>query len=190
MSSDHHIRSAPHEAAQCLENLANGKTVRRHTIPADQQWTWWTIEMMRSPAYRVLSGSAHCVIARIRFELGDHGGQDNGRLPVTHRDFHDYGMGWNSIAPAIREAEALGWVRITEHGIASAGEFRKSSIFALTYLPVGDAAETNDWAKIDSMAEAETITAAARIEPARHDRLSRKGRAGPLSKVERYRSRK
>ena len=74
------------------KNLANGKTVRRHTIPPDQQWTWWTIEMIRSPAYRVLSASGHRVIARIRIELGDHGGQDNGRLPVTHRNFHDYGI--------------------------------------------------------------------------------------------------
>lgn len=181
------------------KNLANGKTVRRNTIPADQQWTWWTIEMIRSPAYRVLSASAQRVIARIRIELGDHGGQDNGRLPVTHRDFHDYGTAWSAIAPAIREAEALGWIRVIEHGIASAGEFRKASEFALTHLPVGDAAATNDWAKIDSMAQAEAIAAAARKEPARHDRLSRKGRARkhsaapengavPLQKMERQRS--
>ena len=177
------------------KNLATGETVRRHTIPPDQQWTWWTIEMIRSPAYRALSVSAHRVIGRIRIELADHGGQDNGHLPVTHRDVHEYGMAWNSIAPGIREAEALGFIRITEHGIASAGEFRKASVFALTHLPVGVAAATNDWAKIGSMEQAEAIAAAARKEPARHSRIAPRrkhfstleSRAEPLSKEERQR---
>jgi hypothetical protein len=176
------------------KNLANGKTVRRHTIPPDQQWTWWTMEMMRSPAYRALSVSAHRVIGRIRIELADHGGQDNGHLPVTHRDFHEYGMAWNSIAPGIREAEALGFIHITEHGIASAGEFRKTTMFALTHLPVGEAAATNDWAKISSMEEVEIIATAARKEPAQHCRLTRRSRSAknvfPLQKVERSHSRK
>jgi hypothetical protein len=100
------------------KNLVNGKTVRRHTIPPDQQWTWWTIEMMRSPAYRALSISAHRVIARIRIELGDHGGQDNGRLPVTHRNFHDYGIAWS---------EQWNDQRM-ERLISSAGENRSSAI--------------------------------------------------------------
>jgi hypothetical protein len=43
-----------------------------------------------------------------------HAGKDNGRLPVTFRDFVGYGIHWNGIAPAIREAEALGFIRVTE----------------------------------------------------------------------------
>ena len=39
----------------------DGKTVRRETIPKGSQWTWWTIEMMGSPAYRALRLSAHRV---------------------------------------------------------------------------------------------------------------------------------
>jgi hypothetical protein len=42
------------------------------------------IEMLESPAYRVLSLSARRVLDRIDIELGHHGGNDNGRLPVTH----------------------------------------------------------------------------------------------------------
>jgi hypothetical protein len=36
------------------------------------------IEMLESPAYRVLSLSAHRVITRIEIELAHHGGNDNG----------------------------------------------------------------------------------------------------------------
>jgi hypothetical protein len=161
------------------KNLPNGKTVRRSQgPPPDQQWSWWTVEMLGSPAYRALSVSAHRVIARIRIEFGNHGGQDNGELPVTHRDFHKYGIHWSAIAPAVREAAALGWIRITEYGVASNAEFRKPTKFALTHQPVGDAAATNDWARIDSLQDAETIAAAARKEPARYPRFPKKPKTG------------
>jgi len=54
---------------------------------------------------------------------------------VTFRDFHKYGVRWESIAPAIRELVALGFVRITQYGVASAAEFRAPNMFALTHLP-------------------------------------------------------
>ena len=41
------------------------------------------IDMLRSPAWRVLSLSARRVLDRVEIEMGDHGGTDNGRLPVT-----------------------------------------------------------------------------------------------------------
>src|SRR4029450_8804364 len=74
------------------------------------------IEMLESPAYRVLSLSAHRVITRIEIELAHHGGNDNGKLPVTKQDFIDYGIHDHAVAPAIREAEALGFIRVTERG--------------------------------------------------------------------------
>jgi hypothetical protein len=157
----------------------DGKTVRRNQgPPPDQQWSWWTIEMMRSPAYRALSKSADRVIARIRIEFADHGGQDNGKLPVTYGDFRAYGIHSNAIAPAIREAAALGWIRITEFGVPSNAEFRKPTKFALTHMPVDAAAATDDWKRINSLQEAKTIAAAARKEPARYTRFPKKPKTG------------
>lgn len=157
----------------------DGKTIRRNQgPPPDQQWSWWTVEMLRSPAYRVLSLSAHRVIARIRLELADHGGQDNGKLPVTYRDLRDYGIHLNAISPAIREAAALGWIRITEYGVPSNAEFRRPTKFALTHQPVGTTAPTNDWSRINSLQEAETIAATARKEPARYTRFPKKPKTG------------
>jgi hypothetical protein len=79
---------------------------RRNSI--NGQFAARLIEMLESPAYRVLSRSGHMVLARIEIELAHHGGNDNGRLPVTTEDFVQYGMHRTSVAPAIREAKALG----------------------------------------------------------------------------------
>jgi hypothetical protein len=143
----------------------DGKTVRRETIPKGSQWTWWTIEMMESPAYRALSLSAHRVIARIRIELANHGGKDNGKLPVTFLDFEKYGVHRHAIAAAIREAEALGRIRVTETGRAGTGDYRAPNKFALTHMPVNELKPTNDWDKIETMVEAEVIAKAARNTP-------------------------
>jgi hypothetical protein len=64
----------------------------RHKNRIDGQWSPRLIEMLESPAYRVLSVSAHRVISRIEIEHARHGGNDNGNLPVTKHDFMAYGM--------------------------------------------------------------------------------------------------
>jgi hypothetical protein len=121
------------------------------------------IEMLESPAYRVLSLSAHRVIDRIVIEHAHHGGAENGRLPVTYGDFHRYGLHRHSIAPAIREAEALGFIRVTQRGRASAGEFRSPSLYLLTFVYCDRAAEpTHDWREIESLEAAEAVAVAAR----------------------------
>jgi hypothetical protein len=63
---------------------------RRNSISG--QWTAYRIEMVESSAYRVLSRSARMVMSRIEIELAAHGGNDNGRLPVTTEQFVEYGM--------------------------------------------------------------------------------------------------
>src|SRR5262249_18054687 len=96
------------------EERSMSKYRRRNQISA--QWSPRLIEMLRSPAYRALSLSAHRLISRIEIELADHGGNDNGKLPVTKQDFIDYGISPRLVAPAKREAEALGFIRETVHG--------------------------------------------------------------------------
>jgi hypothetical protein len=129
------------------------------------QWSARLIEMLESPAYRALSGSAHKVISRIEVELGHHGGNDNGRLPVTTNDFVHYGMHRTSVAPAIREAEALGFIRVTERGHCGNAGYRTPNKFFLTFAHGRDSRSnppTHDWRRIDTTAEAEQIARAAR----------------------------
>jgi hypothetical protein len=143
------------------KNTPEGKTVRRNKIA--EQFAWQAISMLESPAYRVMSLSALRVVARINIENAHHGGQDNGKLPVTFRDFFEYGVHWNAIAPAIREAEALGFIRVTQEGRAGNGEWRIPNMFALTHLPSKDNPKaTEDWKRIKTVEEAEIIARTAR----------------------------
>src|SRR6516165_8922526 len=115
---------------------------RRNSI--DGQFAPHTIEMIKSPAWSVLSLSARRVLDRIEIEHADHGGNDNGRLPVTYDDFERYGIHRHAIGPAIRETVALGFAEITERGRAGNAEFRSPHKFRLTYFRVGRAPPTNN----------------------------------------------
>src|SRR5262249_55302956 len=123
-------------------------------------------EMLESPAYRALSLSGHRVISRIEVELSSHGGNDNGRLPVTKQDFLDYGVSHDQIAPAIREAEALGFIRVTEHGRGGNAEYHKPNLFFLTFAHGRDSRQfppPHDWRKIKTLQEAKSIARTARV---------------------------
>ena len=136
---------------------------RRNRISG--QWSARLIEMLESPAYRALSLSAHRVMSRIEIELGHHGGNDNDKLPATFIDFMEYGVDRAAVAPAIREAEALGFIRVTEHGRGGNREYRKPNLFGLTFAHGRDARSkppTHEWRKIKTTKQALEIARAAR----------------------------
>lgn len=158
------------------KNRPDGRTVRRQKIEA-KQWAWLSIEALELPAYRALSLSGHRILARIQIEHAHHGGTSNGKLPVTFRDFHAYGIHPNAIAPAIREVAALGFIRITREGVASsAKEYRVSNMFALTYLPANDYADapTHDWRRHKTIEDAEAAARTARSAPPRNSKFAAK----------------
>ena len=122
------------------------------------------IEMMESPAYRVLSLSAHRVLSRIEIEWAHHGGQDNGQLPVTFDDFVAYGLHRTAIGPALVELEALGFIVVTDQGkMAHAADYRRPKKFMLTSRPVPKGADPlHNWKRITTMEEAQAIAESAR----------------------------
>ena len=122
------------------------------------------IEMLEAPAWRVASLSARRVIERIEIELGHHGGNDNGRLVVTYDDFESYGIDRHAIAPAIREAEALGFIEITQRGRAGNAKWRAPNTFRLTFCPSkrGRSDSTHEWRRITTVEAAEAIAKTAR----------------------------
>ncbi len=122
------------------------------------------IEMLESPAWKVLSLSARRVIDRIEIEHAHHGGNDNGNLPVTKYDFMQYGISGRLVAPAIREAEALGFIRM-KRGRGGNAEHRQPNRFFLTFAHgrgSRDYSPTHDWRKIKTIEEAQAIAEAAR----------------------------
>ncbi len=120
------------------------------------------IEMLRSPAYRVLSLSEHRILARLEIELADHGGTGNGTLPATFDDFQRYGIHRHAIAPGLRALEALGFICITERGRAGNGEWRKPHRFRLTYRASEREDSTDEWRRIETLEQADRISTDAR----------------------------
>ncbi|MET4041754.1 hypothetical protein ABIC03_003445 [Bradyrhizobium sp. RT6a] len=137
---------------------------RRRSI--EGQFAPRTIEMLESPAWRVLSLSGRRVLDRLEIELAHHGGQpqQNGRLPVTYDQFQEYGIDRQAIRPAIQEAIGLGFTEITQEGRAGNAEWRQPNLFRLTYRPSkGERGYgTNEWRRIQSIEEAAEIARCAR----------------------------
>jgi hypothetical protein len=126
------------------------------------QFSARTIEMMESPAYIALGGSARKILDRLEIEHAHHGGNDNGKLPCTYEHFFEYGVHRHSIAPALRELEALGFIEITERGRAGNAEWRRPHLFRLTYRQVGNAKPTDEWRRVRTQHDADMISRAAR----------------------------
>ena len=115
-----------------------------------------TFEMLRSPAWRVLSLTAHRILSRIEIEFGNHGGRDNGKLPVTFADLRNFGTSnRDDISRGIREVCALGFVELTRPGRGGNGEFRAPNLFRLTYLPAYGKAPTHEWRQFETVEAAE-----------------------------------
>jgi hypothetical protein len=114
--------------------------------------------MLESPAYRTLGLSAHRALARIEIELAHHGGNDNGKLPVTFDDFVQYGVRRHSIGSSLDELETLGFIKITQHGkMAKGAEYRRPNLFLLATRPEleGVGPERCGWRRFQTLEEAE-----------------------------------
>jgi len=134
---------------------------RNRRTQIDGQFAARLIDMLRSPAWCILSLSGRRILDRIEIELADHGGMDNGKLPITYDDFQRYGIHRHCIAQGIRECAALGFLEITEAGRAGNADWRKPNLFRLTYKHTNHAGPTHEWKKINAE-EAETIARMAR----------------------------
>ena len=137
------------------------------------------IDLLRSPAYRVLSLSGHRVLARIEIEFADHGGTDNGRLPVTYVDFEEFGIDRHAIGPAINECEALGLIEVTERGRSGNAEFRTPSLYRLTYRYTDKAGPSDEWRRYDTIEQAKAVATVARQSSVERSRRKRGHRMQP-----------
>jgi hypothetical protein len=158
----------------------------RHTAhkkhrPKTPQYIRHPVDLIRSPAMRVLSRAGHKVLMCIESELCKHAGKDNGKLPVTYEDLEHFGVHRLGISAALREVEALGLNQITEHGRGGNAEYRRPNLMRLTYLPIDqDHPATNEWKAITTVEEAEAIAKKART-PKKHFSPPKNVKARPLT---------
>jgi hypothetical protein len=119
--------------------------------------------VLNSFAWRALSESARKVIYRVILEWMAHAGKLSTDIPVTKENFIEYGLHHNAIAPAQREACALGLLLLSTRGRAGNAEFRAPHKWALLFLKDerGKYLGT-DWQRFESLDEAKAAANKAR----------------------------
>jgi hypothetical protein len=134
---------------------------RRPTIAG--QFAPRLIAMLESPAYRVLNRTEHLAMARLEIELANHGGKDNGKLPLTKSQFAEYGVHPRFVAASLRTLEALGFVICTERGRRAYADIPGTpSKFRITYRHTNLTNPTDEWKQIDTLDQAKALATAAR----------------------------
>jgi hypothetical protein len=92
--------------------------------------------MIESDAWKTASNASRLFVERVMLEHMAHGGNENGKLPVTFDDCVAHGISRGSIKSAQASAIARGLVYMTEKGIP--GREGKPSRFGLGWLPGHD----------------------------------------------------
>jgi hypothetical protein len=139
-------------------------SVRKRRTQIAGQFAAHRIDMLRSPAWRVLTALAGVARSKPFRPACPRSARDRARRPRRRRERQAYGIHRHAIGPAIREVVALGFAEITEAGRAGNAEFRKPNVFRLTYLNT-NLGPTDEWQKITEN-EAEAIARAARSSTA------------------------
>lgn len=147
---------------------AKGKGYVPNPKRSEAQWAGREVAMIESPAHRALSLAALQALYRLEIELSNHAGKDNGKLIVTFDQFADWGVRRPSVASALRELVALGFVAITERGHGGKDGKGAPNKYRLTYKPSHRLAKrerndsTHEWRRIKTIEEAQAIAAEAR----------------------------
>ena len=139
--------------------------------------------MLCSPAYEVLHSSERRMLERIEIELAKHGGKDNGKLPVTHEQFREFRVHRNYVGPGLRALCALGFVEITERGVAAPGTLRSPTLLRLTYRRTKNAPATDEWRRINTIEEAQMIASKARADKPDHYTIRKRKRKNHTRKL-------
>ena len=180
-----HVTRRRHDATgRSTGRFADPRFRKMNKPPSGEPWLWLTREILESYAWRALSSSGQKVVCRIGLEHLAHGGCQNGDLPVTYRVFEAYGIGPNSISPALAEAVELGLIERTAIGHRAWGEFKGSPArYALGWLPFHDGRPAGDhWRRFGSLAEARQAANRARQFVENERQRKRADRSGVVVK--------
>jgi hypothetical protein len=165
-----------------------GGTVSRRRNRIGEQFIAHRLTMRESIAWNALPDNARRVLDRLEREHMHHGSAENGSLQCLYDDFEKVGIRRQSIALAIRQCVALGFLEITKQGVPAISAYRAGTLYRITYLHgCGKSpAPTDEWAKVQSLAEAEErLRDAGSIKSEHHVRRAKKARNAPsLDEVE------
>lgn len=131
-------------------------------------------------AWAWLPDNARRLLDRLELEHMRHGGAENGNLPCTYTDFEQARIRRASIALAIRQAVALGFLEVVKQGYLSASGFRSPSLYRLTYVHgCGQSPPpTDEWRQIKTAEEAAAALTEAASKKNHSSQARRKQKAG------------
>ena len=107
------------------------------------------LSLLASDALGALSLAARRCLDRFLIEHMHHAGKENGRLKVTYDDFAAFGVRRASVAAALRELENVRLIEVVERGRGGNREYRKATVFRITFLPTPDAEPTDEWRRFE-----------------------------------------
>lgn len=107
---------------------------RRHRRSFGEAFVVHPLELRRSPAWRALPDNGRRVLDRLEIEHMEHGGAENGALKCTYSQFAAAGLRRASVALAICQCVALGFLEVSQRGSRSISNERWPSLYRLTYL--------------------------------------------------------
>jgi hypothetical protein len=123
-------------------------------------------EMLGSHAWKAASHLQRSMVLTLLYELGKHGGRDNGNLVFTNKDFEACGFSRASIKPNLAAIEALGFAPF-KRGRPGTRGYGKARRFLLPFMPIvdDDGNETeppsDPWARFSTTKEAKQVARAA-----------------------------
>src|SRR5262249_40305675 len=142
-----------------MHTMAKKKTVEENFVMLPRSF-------FESFAWRACSNACRLAVERVMIEHLAHGGRENGELTVTKTDFMKHGIHNDGVAPALREAVALGLLELTRRGRAGNAMYRQGHRWAVT--PVLESKGLKpygaQWRRFKSMEEAAEAAAKARAE--------------------------
>jgi hypothetical protein len=90
------------------------RRVRRDIRPPEgEPWVWLTRELLSSAAWQAMRINERRILDRLMLEHMAHGGVENGKLRVSHRQFIKYGVTKNEVATSIRGLQQRGLICVT-----------------------------------------------------------------------------
>jgi len=145
------------------------------------------LEIRLSHAWKALPDDARRVLFRLEVEHMLHGGACNGALACTYADFHADGLRRSSISLAIRQCVALGFLQVTQAGRRSISDFRRPSLYRITYLNGRGASPdpTHDWRHFGTAEDAAAALAKAKTPPPMKGKSAGARRPPPTESIDR-----
>lgn len=113
---------------------------------------WLPQSLLESAAWLICPDSARRAIFVVLAEHMRQGGQKNGELVVTWRDFKAGGLRDPKITISLAQARALGFLKRTQPGRRAYGTHPGAGqMWALTWYPIpGVSQPTNEWKRFDT----------------------------------------